>query len=539
MKIKLRALVLALCAAVIVAGVFSACRSDKGGGKGKKTPESSSSVTEASEPSDVDDPEAGETADENGAPVTAEAIAAPGERAVGIDVSKWQGRIDWGKVKNAGMTFAFIRIGYRGENGVIYRDETADYNLQQAEKAGVLTGVYFFSTAVNAQEAEEEAKWTVNAVAGYPVSYPVVYDCEGFRNQGSRMNGLTAERRTANAERFLKTVADAGYDAMLYGAKNELQNDYYWNIGKLEKNYKIWLAYYPAVTYPQAAAPEYSGRYDAWQFTNRGKVPGVEGEVDLAVCYFKKNKQAAKDAAKRPPDASAPPAAEERSYTAVNETVTAKDKTNLRASASTKGDIVAVLQNGQTAKRVGINADTGWSKLEYNGRTVYAVSSYLTTDLSYKPPSATDGFTAVDEQVTAKSETNLRDAPSTDGSRVVHTLKNGETAHRTGINMTTGWSRLEYNGQTVYAVSSYLTTDLSYKPSVADDGFTAVDEQVTAKEETNLRTKPTTEGSEVVYMLKKGEYVRRTGINGATGWSRLEYNGQTVYAITSYLEVKR
>ena len=117
-----------------------------------------------------------------------------------------------------------------------------------------------------------------------------------------------------------------------------------------------------------------------------------------------------------------------------------------------------VLTNGTFLPRTA-KSDNGWSRLLFNGNVVYAVTSYLTTDLSYKPP-VDDGikteFQAVNEQVTAKSETNLRTLPSVTDSEVVYTLKNGEYLTRTGIS-SNGWSRLEYNGQTVYAVSSYLT----------------------------------------------------------------------------------
>ncbi len=115
---------------------------------------------------------------------------------------------------------------------------------------------------------------------------------------------------------------------------------------------------------------------------------------------------------------------------------------------------------------------------------------------------------------------------------------------RTGVG-SNGWSRLEYNGQTVYAISSYLSTDGNYKenntPSVSNPEagitFAGADEQVTAKIETNLRNLPTTlEPSSIVATLKNGDTARRTGV-GSNGWSRLEYNGQTVYAVSSYLEV--
>ena len=145
-------------------------------------------------------------------------------RSHGIDVSKWQGKIDWKKVKDSGVEFAFIRVGYRGENGVIYRDETADYNIQQAHKQGILVGIYFFSTATSKQEAEEEAKWTLKAIEGYPISYPVVYDCEGYKKSDSRMYGITMEQRTEYALAYLKIISEAGYDPMFYGARNDMES---------------------------------------------------------------------------------------------------------------------------------------------------------------------------------------------------------------------------------------------------------------------------------------------------------------------------
>lgn len=155
-------------------------------------------------------------------------------------------------------------------------------------------------------------------------------------------------------------------------------------------------------------------------------------------------------------------------------------------------------------------------------------------------------FTEVNETVTAKDTTNLRNIPSQDvDSTVMYTLKNGEFATRTGVS-DSGWSRLTYNGMTVYAVSSYLTIDLEYQTPVQGmegngDGlktkFTDRNEQVTAKIEVNLRSLPsvTNPDSLVVAVLHNGEYVTRTGINEEYGWSRVDYNGQTLYCISSYL----
>lgn len=488
------------------------------------------------------DPENVDALEEEGTNVDAEELSAESGRSNGIDVSKWQGKIDWQKVKNSGIEFAFIRIGYRGEDGTVYKDDNADYNIQQAQKAGVLVGVYFFSTAVSEAEAKEEAQWTLQAIEGYKISYPVVYDCEGYKNSMSRMFTLSTEERTNNAMMFLKTVSDAGYDAMFYGALGEIEDATYWDVAKIEKKYKIWVAQYSAVAYPTKDKPDYTERCHAWQYTNKGSVSGISGNVDMVVCYFTKEEAKAKNASATPATAKAPLTDEEKLYTAVNEQVTAKEVTNLRTAATTKSDIVVTLKNGEVVTRIGVGKN-GWSKLQYNGQTVYAITSYLTTDLSVKQPVtqqqdivAGQTFEPKSDKVTAKEFVNLRSLPTTDSEKV-GTLNSGEFIERTAVS-DKGWSRLIYNGQVVYAVTSYLSNEVvtptNPTPSESDDGFTVVDEQVTAKDETNLRTLPTTDGSEVVYTLKNGEYVRRIGIH-PNGWSKLEYNGQIVYAITSYL----
>ena len=146
----------------------------------------------------------------------------------------------------------------------------------------------------------------------------------------------------------------------------------------------------------------------------------------------------------------------------VDEQVTAKREVNLRSSMNQGSDdnIVCVLVNGDTAIRTGVGQN-GWSRVVYNSQTLYCVSSYLTTDLSYTPPVETSDefktkFTSVNEKVTAKELTNLRDRPSVmEPSQVIAQLSNGEIAIRTGV-AAEGWSRVEYNGQILYCISSYL-----------------------------------------------------------------------------------
>lgn len=161
------------------------------------------------------------------------------------------------------------------------------------------------------------------------------------------------------------------------------------------------------------------------------------------------------------------------SFQEVSDSVTAKDVTNLRSAPSTEDEenVVGQLNNGETLARTGVNEDTGWSRLTYNGETVYAVTQYLTTDLGYKPPvtaanpnrvSTLDGrviiFVDSDDYVTPKEYVNLRTEPSTsEGDSTVRCqVSNGETLHRTGYSPDSGWSRVEYNGESLYVVSSFV-----------------------------------------------------------------------------------
>lgn len=160
-------------------------------------------------------------------------------------------------------------------------------------------------------------------------------------------------------------------------------------------------------------------------------------------------------------------------------------------------------------------------------------------------------FAEADDTVTSKDVTNLRSQPSTaDAENIVAQLSNGEKLSRTGINETTGWSRLDYNGQTVYAVSGYLTTDLEYTPPVeqansnritTQDGrvivFTDCDDYVTPKEYVNLRTEPSTSqgDSTVKCQITHADTVHRTGYSADSGWSRVEFYNEVLYVVSSYV----
>lgn len=380
---------------------------------------------------------------------------------LGIDVSKYQGTIDWRKVKESGVEFAMVRVGYRAKStGEIFEDPTARYNMQEAQAAGVKLGAYFFSSAVTDEEAREEAAFTLSMIAKYKITYPVAFNCEDFQSPDSRQHGLDAAARTGFACAFLDEISAAGYTPMFYASKGELEGSALWDTQTLAGKYKMWVAQYPGQPYPQTGASSYTGAHDMWQYTSQGTVAGISKKTDVNIAYFGYTKEAE---AKDDTPAEIVQANPEVGiiFTEVNETVTAKQETNLRSEPSTLSDdtIVGKLVHGDTATRTGIGHN-GWSRLNYNGQTLYAVTNYLTTnmeDTGQQAPPQGPVYTQVNEQVTAKIETNLRTEPGTDREdTIVGLLHNGEVLTRVGIG-DNGWSQLEYNGQVVYAVSSYLT----------------------------------------------------------------------------------
>ena len=433
---------------------------------GGKAVSSGTESEQADQETDVneEDPESLYEPEENGEKVavsTVKKIASETDkRTVGIDVSEFQGTIDWKQVADSGVEFAMIRCGYRSlGSGEIREDACARYNLQEANANGIQLGAYFFSTAVTTAEAEEEAQWMSDLLAGYPITYPVVYNCEGFQDSSSRQYGLSVDERSAIADAFLKKAEANAYTGMFYAARNELVNNTLWNTDALELAYRIWVAQYGSA---QTDVPEYPGNFAMWQYTNQGSVPGISTYVDLNVAYFGYSETAEAQEEGSAQHVEADPEVGVK-FDEVSEQVTSKDTTNLRSTMDQGDDsnVVATLKNGETALRTGIG-NNGWSRVEYNGEKLYAVSSYLTADLAYQTPvkEPDDGFktqfTRVSENVTAKDVTNLRNRPSVEEpSEVIAQLHNGEVVVRTGVS-DVGWSRVEYNGQILYCVSSYL-----------------------------------------------------------------------------------
>ena len=192
----------------------------------------------------------------------------------GIDVSKYQGNIDWGAVAASGINFAIIRVGYRGSSsGALVQDPYFKKNISGATKAGIKVGLYFFTQAVNEAEAVEEASMAMSLASGYKVTYPIFIDTESA--SGGRANGLSKSARTAVVKAFCQTVRNGGYKAGVYASKSWYANQL--NASELS-GYCIWVAQYNS-------SCTYSGKYDMWQYSSKGSVSGIKGNVDMNISY--------------------------------------------------------------------------------------------------------------------------------------------------------------------------------------------------------------------------------------------------------------
>lgn len=198
-----------------------------------------------------------------------------GETVTGIDVSYYQKDIDWQQVADAGITFVIVRLGCRGyETGNLILDQRVYEYLQGARSAGLQIGAYFYSQAINAEEAAEEARFALEILNGFRLDMPIAYDWEYVSDTArtANMDGRTLMECTIA---FCDTIRAGGYETMVYF--NPHMSEIYLDLAALqEKGYPFWLAHYTdAMTFPY--------RVEMWQYSYTGKVPGITGNVDLNI----------------------------------------------------------------------------------------------------------------------------------------------------------------------------------------------------------------------------------------------------------------
>jgi len=195
----------------------------------------------------------------------------------GVDLSKYNGDVDFGKLKDNGIRFAMLRLGSRGYGtGKITLDEKFVEYAQNAQVAGIQIGAYFYSQAVNETEAVEEANYIVGAVSGFGVKYPIAIDIEKVEGDEARTDKLTTEERTAVVKMFCDAVKGYGYKPVIYATTDMLVTGL--DLKELA-DYDVWLADYDIPT-------DYPYRFSMWQYNKKGRIDGITGDIDLDLSFI-------------------------------------------------------------------------------------------------------------------------------------------------------------------------------------------------------------------------------------------------------------
>lgn len=355
------------------------------------------------------------------------------ETSLGIDVSYAQGKIDWAKVKQAGIKFAMIRVGFKGAvSGELIVDSRFYDNMKGAIANDINVGVYFFAGAVNESEAIEEAKFVTNLIKDYDISYPVAYDTEYFSDNcpytGCRLFGVSNAQLTNNANAFANYIKNAGYTPMIYSYYNAFVNKF--ETARFGDT-RIWLAHYTDST-------NYKGKYYMWQYSSAGHVDGINNRVDMNVSYFSVTRDASKQS----------------SVTGVlnNNDLEKIDFTNcyydtyLINNVSLRSTPYLGLPNkaGSLSTNTKITVtgiNNSWIRILYNGDTFYIndTNSYNSFDT---------GFTDTNIEGTTSEELQLYIIPVLNDNNKTIKLKKGTNIVNLGTN--DNFTKIKYNDKTYY-----------------------------------------------------------------------------------------
>ena len=370
------------------------------------------------------------------------------ETSLGIDVSTWNGKIDWKKVKEAGIKFAMIRIGFRGyESGQIMMDNTFYQNIQGALANNINVGVYFFTAAVSENEAREEAAWVAEIIKNYDISYPIAYDIEIFGNrEDTRMKGLSDHQITNNTLAFCDYIRSKGFTPMIYSYYNAFNTRL--EVGRFGNN-RVWLAHY-------ADSTNYKGNYHMWQYTSSGSVPGISGRVDMNVSYF----SVTNDITKRQ-DVSGINSDVNQiaiSFKDVNVVAEIKEKTYLRTTPSLSvPNKAGSVEAGTSIVITGVS-DT-FIRIKYNDNTYYVDSID-----KIKLPNVEWVKNNINEEIVLKKDEKLYIKPYYYlYNNVFDTVKVGTRLKLLGYN--NEYLKVEYNGNVYYIYDNNTCYEAYVEPN--------------------------------------------------------------------------
>ena len=505
----------------------------------------------------------------------------------GIDVSKWNGTIDWKKVKESGVSYAIIRAGY----GVSSVDERFHENIKGAIDAGIKVGVYWFSYAASTERVQQEAQKCLETIAPYKssISYPVFFDYEydSVDNRHDKNVTVTKDLATDMANTFMNTVKSQGYVTGIY-TNPDFSSKYYHNSILFSNN--VWCAQY---NHKNTLGKPYS----MWQYTDKGTVPGISGNVDLNYTTLKTfnigstpqpeepsvpetpsqptpekpsvpetpsqptpEKPSVPETPSQPtpekpsvPETPSQPTPEKPSVPEIpsqpeqpsvpetpsqpeqpstppatsSETGVTTANVNFRTGASTSASRITTIPKG-TKVEVIDKSISGWYKVNYNGKTGYLSSQYVSINGSVTNPPATSSETGV-----TTANVNFRTGASTSASRIT-TIAKGTKVEVIDKSIS-GWYKVNYNGKTGYLSSQYISLGGNTAPEQPSTPPATSSETGITTANVNFRTGASTSASRITTIAKgtKVEVIDKS----ISGWYKVNYNGKTGYLSSQYVSI--
>ena len=447
----------------------------------------------------------------------------------GVDVSKWNGKIDWGRAKKAGVKFALVRMAYRGYGsaGSMGIDETGVTNLKNALAAGIPVGAYIFSQATTEAEAKAEADLLISQVKGYKITLPLVMDFEYYSDSGKNEGRLydaklSKSKATAICNAFCARVASKGYTPMVYANADMLKNKL--NASDISKNYMIWLANYTSKT-------TYTGDYNFWQYSAAGAVDGIGRRVDMNFRYIKKDTSGL----------TGDPADTTASGTLKTPALNASGKNFYTVKLSwskVNGASGYKIQKYNSSKKAyeTIKTISNGSTVSYNHTGLNAATTYKYRVRAYKKANGTtvySSYTSAVKATTKKavsgkikgSNVNFRKGASISKAKIAQ-LKKGKNVTLTGKSGSWYKVKASINGKskTGYILDDYVK-------------ITSRQAKVNATN-VNVRKGPGTSYKKVT-TLTKGTKISVTGTKGS--WYKISFSvkgkKKTGYMLTSYVSI--
>ena len=413
----------------------------------------------------------------------------------GIDVSKWNGSINWKSVKASGIDYVIIRAGY----GTSTVDPQFKTYIEGARNAGLKIGVYWFSYATSPEKAIIEAQKCLETISPYKnsITYPVFFDFEYDSVDYANKNGVkvTKNLATSMANAFIDTIESQGYSTGIYTNK-DFSSTYYTE--DLINSSNLWVAQYSSTN-------TFGKPYSMWQYSEKGIVPGISGYVDL-------NYTCLKTFGGNSSTNDTPSTSTQKGVTTAN--------VNFRNGASTSSSIIATIPKDTTIEIID-KSTSGWYKVEYKGVTGYVSSEYVTLedDTNANPSTST-------QKGVTTANVNFRNSTSTSSSIIATIPK--DTTIEVIDKSTSGWYKVEYKGVIGYVSSEYVALD----DDTNDNPSTSTQKGVTTAN-VNFRNNASTSSS-IIATIPKDTTVEIID-KSTSGWYKIEYKGVTGYVSSEYV----